>query len=58
MKRRDLIRLMLKSGWTLMRQGGSHEVWTDGVNTEMIPRHREIDERLARTIIKKWSLKK
>ena len=41
-----------------MRQGGSHEVWTDGVNTEMIPRHREIDERLARTIIKKWSLKK
>jgi len=40
-------------GWYLLRQGANHEIWTNGEITEPIPRHREINENLAKKIIKK-----
>jgi len=39
-----------------MRHGGKHDVYTDGINTEQIPRHAEINEILAKALIKKWGL--
>lgn len=57
MKRRDLVKLFKKKGWQLKRDGGNHEVWTDGTETEEIPRHREINEMLAQYLIKKHGLK-
>jgi mRNA interferase HicA len=40
-------------GWWLARQGHRHEVWTNGKVTEAVPRHKEIDEYTARSILKK-----
>ena len=47
MKKRDLENPLRKQGWRFLRHGGKHDVWTDGEREEAIPRHREINERLA-----------
>ncbi len=54
MKRRDLIAQIEKSGCYLIRHGGKHDIYHNPNNgrTEPIPRHREINERLAKKIIK------
>ncbi len=56
MKKKDLEKLLRKNGWKMERQGGNHEVWSNGISTEPIPRHREINEQLAKAIIKKLGL--
>lgn len=57
MKRTDLIRRLTKNGWKLVRHGGNHDVYEkDGV-MEIIPRHGEIKEPLAKAIIKRRNLK-
>jgi len=53
MKKRDLEKEMKKCGWWFDRSGGNHDVWTNGSITEPVPRHREIDEDLAKKILKK-----
>lgn len=57
MKRRELIKLLEKNGWYMKRNGGNHDLYTDGENIEPIPRHPDIRERLARDIIKRRNLK-
>lgn len=57
MKRKDLIKLFERNGWTLQREGGNHTVYTNGKESEAIPRHSEVNERLARALIKKHGLK-
>jgi len=57
-KRRELERRLTKLGWWRLRHGGRHDVWTDGEREEPIPRHREIEEWLARSILKKAGEKK
>ncbi len=56
MKRRDLIRKLEKAGFEFYRHGGNHDIYRRGEDEEKIPRHREINEALARNIIKKWEL--
>lgn len=58
MKRKDLIKLLEMNGWTLLRNGASHDIYTNGVKCEPIPRHNEIAESLAKAIIKRNNLKK
>lgn len=57
MKGKDLIKLLESNGWYLKRNGGNHDIYTDGNRREPIPRHSEIEERLAKSIIKKLGLK-
>ncbi len=57
MKRKDLIELLERNGWRLKRDGARHDIYTDGTNIEPIPRHREINEALAKAIIRRWGLK-
>lgn len=57
MKHRDLVKLLEKNGWWLKRDGGNHDIYTNGAKNEPIPRHREINEKLAQAIIKKHGLK-
>jgi len=52
-KRRDLEGRLKDLGWRLLRHGGKHDVWTDGERLEYVPRHPEINENLARKILKK-----
>ena len=56
MKRRDLIKLLEDNGWYLKRNGGNHDLYTNGWEVEPIPRHSEIKERLAKDIIKRLGL--
>ncbi|WP_448542706.1 type II toxin-antitoxin system HicA family toxin [Roseiflexus sp.] len=54
MKRTDLIRDLEKMGCVLIRHGAKHD-WYQNPRTKVsqpVPRHREINERLARHIIK------
>ena len=54
MKRVDLIRHLAAHGCTLMREGGGHSVYVNlpRRKTSTVPRHREINEYLARKICK------
>ena len=52
MKQRDLVRQLRDLGWWFLREGGNHEIWTNGKETEAVPRHREINENTARGILK------
>ena len=55
MKRRDLIKRLEKAGFVMVREGSKHDIYRRGENEiEEIPRHREINERLAKAILKKW----
>ena len=51
MKRREVERRLRDLGWTLVRHGRKHDVWSDGERQEAVPRHVEINERLAATIL-------
>jgi mRNA interferase HicA len=55
MKRTDLIRKLQQSGCQLIRHGGRHD-WYHNPQTgaaQPVPRHSEINEFLARRILKK-----
>ncbi len=56
MKRKDLVKLLKKCGWWKLREAGDHTVYTDGNETEPIPRHNEINELTAKAIIKRRGL--
>ncbi len=58
MKRRELESRLRALGWSFLRHGGSHDVWTDGQRLEYVPRHAEINENLARKILRKAATKK
>jgi len=53
-KRRDLIARLEQMGCLLIRHGGRHDIYHNPVTgaTQPVPRHREINERLARKIIR------
>jgi predicted RNA binding protein YcfA (HicA-like mRNA interferase family) len=56
MKRRDLIKRFTDAGWYFLRQGGNHEIYTNGVDKEPISHQKEIKESVARAIIKRRGL--
>jgi predicted RNA binding protein YcfA (HicA-like mRNA interferase family) len=58
MKREDLLRYLRLHGCYLKREGGSHSLWLNPTNGLMqaIPRHPEVKEMLAKSIIKRLGL--
>lgn len=57
MKRRDLISKIEEAGAVFIRHGGKHD-WFQNPKTKVaqpVPRHTEINELLARSIIRKLS---
>lgn len=52
MKRKELVGRLRVIGWVLLREGGLHSVFTDGVRTISVPRHKEINENTAKAILK------
>ena len=57
MKTKDLIALLERNGWKFKRNGSNHDIYVKGNKRESIVRHRETDEDLAKTIIKRNNLK-
>ncbi|MEI6819695.1 MAG: type II toxin-antitoxin system HicA family toxin [Verrucomicrobiota bacterium] len=57
MKRRELVRKLTELGCELIRHGGNHD-WYQNKQSKAcqpVPRHREINEDLAKSILKKLS---
>jgi len=54
MKRNELVARLERSGCYLVRHGGLHDIYRNPVNGQVqsVPRHREINERLARKILR------
>ncbi|MBK8739984.1 MAG: type II toxin-antitoxin system HicA family toxin [Betaproteobacteria bacterium] len=52
MKREDLLRHLRQYGCVLLREGGKHSVFVNRATRKAtaVPRHREINEFLARKI--------
>lgn len=52
MKRRELVRRLTAAGCVLLRPGGRHDIYASPVTgkKQPVPRHTEVDERLARHI--------
>ena len=56
MKQKELIKKLESIGFEFYRHGGSHDIYRRFKDFETIPRHKEINEQLARAILKKWGL--
>jgi mRNA interferase HicA len=54
LKRIDLIKRLEDAGCEMLRHGARHDIYhnPNSGRTEPVPRHREINERLAKKIIK------
>ena len=58
MKRHELIHHLQEQGCCLEREGSRHTIYTNPANgaNAPVPRHSEIDNRLARKICKQLSI--
>jgi len=54
MKRKDLVARLERAGCMLLRHGSKHDIFhnPDSGKSQPVPRHREINERLAKKILK------
>jgi len=52
MKKKDLEKRLAECGWRLQRHGGKHDYWTNGTIFESVPRHTEVNEMLAKKILR------
>lgn len=57
MKQKDLLKRFFDNGWWVLREGGNHIILTNGTEIEPVPRHKEVNEQLAKSIIKRRGLK-
>lgn len=56
MKQRDLVKKLEDAGFSFERHGRNHDIYRRGNDIEKIPRHKEVNENLARMILRKWKL--
>ena len=56
MKNKDLIKKLESAGFKFERHGGNHDIYVRGNDREQVPRHKEINEKLAKAILRKWGL--
>jgi len=54
-KRQDLVSALQQAGCVLLRHGKKHDIYHNPVSgsSEPVPRHREINEHLARRVIER-----
>jgi len=54
MKRIDLIKILSDNGCVLLRNGSKHDIYHNPIKgaTQPVPRHKEVNEFLAKKIIK------
>jgi mRNA interferase HicA len=51
-QRRDLIRHLEANGFRLLREGGSHSIYTNDVKVVPVKRHKQFDRITANEICK------
>jgi predicted RNA binding protein YcfA (HicA-like mRNA interferase family) len=54
MKRKELVKKLIEAGCIFVRAGGRHDLYMNPKTgkKQTVPRHREIDESLAKHILK------
>ena len=57
MKQKDLVNKLIAAGFIFARHGGNHDIYVRDNVIEKIPRHREINEILAKAILKRNGIK-
>jgi len=55
-KRRDLIRYLEENGFQIIREGGNHTIYSNGIKVIPIKRHRQFDRITANEICKQAGL--
>ena len=55
-KRRDVVKHFEQNGYYLLREGKKHSIYTNGVKTIPIKRHRTIDRITAHELCKQAEL--
>jgi predicted RNA binding protein YcfA (HicA-like mRNA interferase family) len=55
-KRRDLIQFLEENGFRLLREGANHSIYTNGVKTIPVKRHRSLDRITANELCKQAGL--
>jgi predicted RNA binding protein YcfA (HicA-like mRNA interferase family) len=55
-KRRDLIKHLEENGFSLLRQGKKHSIYTNGKTTIPVKRHRTLDRITANQLCKQAGL--
>lgn len=56
MKQRELIKRLENAGFIFEQHGSNHDIYVRGTEREEIPRHNEINERLAKAILRRRGL--
>jgi len=56
-RRSDLIKYLGENGFYLLREGGKHSIYTNGIKTIPIKRHRTLDRITANELCKQSGLK-
>ena len=56
MKQRDLVNKLISAGFSFERHGENHDIYRRGLEIEKVPRHKEINEKLEKAILKKWRI--
>ena len=57
MKQKELVKKLLKAGFKFYDQGANHDRYKRGDVIETVPRHKEVNERLAKAILKRNGIK-
>lgn len=58
MKRRDIVKKLLAAGYHKGRDRGDHTIYEkEGCRSIPVPRHREVNENLSKSILKQAGLK-
>ena len=55
-KRKDIIKLFEKNGFSLLREGGNHSIYTNGEKMIPIKRHKQFDRITANELCKQAGL--
>ena len=56
MKQRELIKRLEAAGFVFERHGSNHDIYVRGDDEQQVPRHKDINEVLAKAILRKWRL--
>lgn len=57
MKQKELVRKLLDAGFVFYDHGANHDRYKRGDAIEPIPRHKEVNEKLAKAILKRNGIK-
>lgn len=56
MQRRELVRILKAAGF-VSKNGGNHEIFTNGKVMVPVKRHREIEDQIAKRILRQAGLR-